>query len=60
MKSAYGRLAKSGEINKIYDKWFMQPIPPKGTRVGLAASDSIKHAWATPNDNPMEAYAAKK
>ncbi len=53
-------LMKSGEINKIYDKWFMQPIPPKGTRVGLAASDSIKHAWATPNDNPMEAYAAKK
>jgi len=53
-------LMKSGEINKIYDKWFMQPIPPKGTRVGLAASESIKHAWAAPNDNPMEAYAAKK
>ncbi len=52
-------LMKSGEIGKIYDKWFMQPIPPKNTRVGLAASDSIKAAWANPNDNPMETYAKK-
>lgn len=49
-------LAKSGEIAKIYDKWFMQAIPPKNTKVGLAASDSIKAAWATPNDKPMEDY----
>lgn len=52
-------LMKSGEIAKIYDKWFMQAIPPKNTRVGLAVSESIKAAWATPNDNPMEAYAKK-
>ncbi len=52
-------LAKSGEIGKIYDKWFMQAIPPKNTKVGLAASDSIKAAWATPNDKPMEDYAKK-
>jgi len=52
-------LAKSGEIAKIYDKWFMQPIPPKNTKVGLPASDSIKAAWATPNDKPMEDYAKK-
>lgn len=52
-------LAKSGEIAKIYDKWFIQPIPPKNTKVGLPASDSIKAAWATPNDKPMEDYAKK-
>ena len=52
-------LMKSGEISKIYDKWFVQPIPPKNVRVGLAASDSIKAAWATPNDKPMEDYAKK-
>jgi glutamate/aspartate transport system substrate-binding protein len=52
-------LAKSGEIAKIYDKWFMQAIPPKNTKVGLAASESIKAAWATPNDKPMEDYAKK-
>ncbi|MEW6466321.1 MAG: amino acid ABC transporter substrate-binding protein [Pseudomonadota bacterium] len=52
-------LMKSGEIQKIYDKWFMQPIPPKGAKVGLPASESLKEAWAHPNDKPMEAYAAK-
>ncbi len=52
-------LAKSGELAKIYDKWFVQPIPPKHTRVGLPASDTTKAAWATPNDKPMEEYAKK-
>ena len=52
-------LAKSGALAKLYDKWFMQPIPPKNTRVGLAASDGIKAAWATPNDKPMEDYAKR-
>ena len=52
-------LVKSGEMAKLYDKWFMQAIPPKNTKVGLAASDSIKAAWATPNDKPMEEYAKK-
>jgi glutamate/aspartate transport system substrate-binding protein len=52
-------LMKSGEIARIYDKWFMQPIPPKNTKVGLPSSDSIKAAWANPNDKPMEDYAKK-
>src|SRR5574343_1656377 len=52
-------MMKSGEIGKIYDKWFMQPIPPANTRVGLPASDATKAAWATPNDKPAEDYAKK-
>jgi glutamate/aspartate transport system substrate-binding protein len=52
-------LVKTGEMQKIYDKWFMQPIPPKNTRVNLAASDSTKAAWANLNDKPMEDYAKK-
>jgi glutamate/aspartate transport system substrate-binding protein len=52
-------MIKSGEMAKIYDKWFMQPIPPKNVRVGLPASDSIKAVWATPNDKPLEAYTVK-
>lgn len=50
---------KSGEIAKLWDKWFMNPIPPSNTRVGLAASESTKMAWANPNDKPMEEYAKK-
>ena len=52
-------LAKSGELAKLYDKWFLQPIPPKNTRVGLPATDFTKAAWATPNDKPVEEYAKK-
>lgn len=49
-------LAKSGEVAKLYDKWFLQPIPPANTRVGLAASDATKAAWANPTDKPLEEY----
>ena len=52
-------MMKSGEIAKLWDKWFQQPIPPKNTKVGYAVSASTKEAWATPNDKPMEDYAAK-
>ena len=52
-------MMKSGEVAKLWDKWFMQPIPPKNTKVGYAASESTKAAWATPNDKPMEDYAKK-
>ena len=52
-------LIKSGELAKIYDKWFMQPIPPANTKVGLPLSEATKAAWAAPNDKPMEDYAKK-
>ena len=52
-------MIKSGEIAKLYDKWFMQPIPPSNTKVGLPASDATKAAWANPNDKPAEDYAKK-
>jgi glutamate/aspartate transport system substrate-binding protein len=52
-------LIKTGELAKIYDKWFMQPIPPKNTRVGLPLSETTKAAWASPNDKPAEEYAKK-
>jgi glutamate/aspartate transport system substrate-binding protein len=51
-------MVKSGELAKMYDKWFMQPIPPSNTKVGLPLSDATKQAWANPNDKPMEEYAA--
>jgi glutamate/aspartate transport system substrate-binding protein len=52
-------MMKSGEIAKLYDKWFVQPIPPSNTKVGLPASDATKFAWANPNDKPVEDYAKK-
>jgi glutamate/aspartate transport system substrate-binding protein len=52
-------MMKSGEIAKLYDKWFMQPIPPTNTKVGLPLSDATKQAWAAPNDKPLEDYLKK-
>jgi glutamate/aspartate transport system substrate-binding protein len=52
-------LAKSGELAKLYDKWFVQPIPPKNIRLSMPASEANKVAWATPNDKPVEEYAKK-
>ena len=50
---------KSGDLAKSYDKWFMQPIAPSNTKVGLPASDATKAAWANPNDKPVEEYMKK-
>ena len=52
-------MMKSGELAKIYDKWFMQPTPPNGVRMNMPMSDALKAAIANPNDRPMEAYQAK-
>ncbi len=52
-------MVKAGDMAKLWDKWFLQPIPPKNVRVGLALSESTKAAWASPNDKPMEDYAKK-
>jgi glutamate/aspartate transport system substrate-binding protein len=52
-------MMKSGEMAKVYDKWFVQPIPPKMTKVGLPATEATKNAWANPNDKPVEDYMKK-
>jgi glutamate/aspartate transport system substrate-binding protein len=53
------KMMKDGTLAKLWDKWFLQPIPPKGNKVGLALSASTKDAWAHPNDKPAEEYAKK-
>lgn len=52
-------MVKSGELAKMYDKWFVQPIPPSNTKVGLPLSQATKDAWMHPNDKPMEDYAVQ-
>jgi len=53
------RQIADGSLAKLYDKWFMQPIPPTNTKVGLPLSEATKAAWASPNNRPMEDYAKK-
>ncbi|WP_332741888.1 amino acid ABC transporter substrate-binding protein [Hydrogenophaga sp.] len=53
------RQIADGSLAKLYDKWFMQPIPPANVKIGLPISDATKAAWAAPNDKPMEDYVKK-
>jgi glutamate/aspartate transport system substrate-binding protein len=53
------RMMADGSLTRLWDKWFLQPIPPKNAMVGLALSESTKQAWANPNDKPAEAYQKK-
>jgi glutamate/aspartate transport system substrate-binding protein len=53
------KLITSGEIQKMYAKWFQSPIPPRNINVNLPAGDNTKLAWANPSDNPAEAWAKK-
>jgi glutamate/aspartate transport system substrate-binding protein len=41
---------KSGEIDRIYAKWFTSPIPPRGINMNFPATPAIKAAFANPND----------
>jgi len=45
---------RSGEINAIYDKWFLQPIPPKGLNLHFPMSEELKKLIETPTDKSAE------
>jgi glutamate/aspartate transport system substrate-binding protein len=44
-------LYKSGEINKIYAKWFQAPIPPRNINLNLPMSAQLKKVVANPTDS---------
>lgn len=45
-----GGVMKSGEIEKIYFKWFMAPVPPKGVNLNFPMTPAIREAFKNPND----------
>jgi glutamate/aspartate transport system substrate-binding protein len=51
VNGAINNLYKSGEINKIYDKWFLRPVPPKGVNLNLPMSAVFKKVVAKPTDS---------
>jgi glutamate/aspartate transport system substrate-binding protein len=53
------RQIADGSLAKLYDKWFVQPVPPANKPIGLPLSESTKAAWDNPNDKPMEEYGNK-
>lgn len=47
---AIAKAETSGEAAKLYDKWFMHPIPPKGVNLDFPLSTDMKELFAHPND----------
>ena len=44
----------SGEAEKLYEKWFRSPIPPKGLKLDLPLSDEMKELFRSPNDEALQ------
>jgi glutamate/aspartate transport system substrate-binding protein len=44
----------SGEAAKLYQKWFLSPIPPKGLNLNLPLSDDMKALFSSPNDKAFQ------
>jgi glutamate/aspartate transport system substrate-binding protein len=49
--TAIAGIFKSGEINRIYAKWFQSPIPPKGISLNWPLTDQLKAVIAKPTDS---------
>ncbi|WP_264180021.1 glutamate/aspartate ABC transporter substrate-binding protein [Dechloromonas denitrificans] len=52
--AALTKVMTSGEAEKIYAKWFMNPIPPKGLNLNMPLSDEMKALYKAPNDKAFE------
>ncbi|AUH01585.1 amino acid ABC transporter substrate-binding protein [Pectobacteriaceae bacterium CE70] len=47
------QIQTSGEAEKWFDRWFKQPIPPKGLNMNFTLSDQMKALFKAPNDKAL-------
>lgn len=52
--AALTKALTSGDAEKIYAKWFLNPIPPKGLNLNMPLSDDMKALMKAPNDKAFE------
>jgi glutamate/aspartate transport system substrate-binding protein len=53
------KMMSSGELEQLYAKWFLRPIPPRGAVINIPIGDTLRAAFQSPNDDPAEAYENK-
>ncbi|MCC7006276.1 MAG: glutamate/aspartate ABC transporter substrate-binding protein [Ottowia sp.] len=53
-------LMKSGKANTLYNKWFMQPIPPKSVMLNFPLSKHMKELYSHPSDQPYPEIKEEK
>jgi glutamate/aspartate transport system substrate-binding protein len=44
------RLVEAGELARLYDKWFMRPIPPKNVNLGMPMGRLLRESLRYPSD----------
>ncbi len=52
--AAIAKLQTGGEAEQVYNKWFMNPIPPKGLNLNMPISAELKALFAAPNDKAFD------
>lgn len=50
------QMIASGALQALYNKYYTQPIPPKGMNLNLPMGDTLKKMLAQPNDVPVEQF----
>ncbi|QBC30087.1 MULTISPECIES: glutamate/aspartate ABC transporter substrate-binding protein [Pandoraea] len=48
------RMQTSGDAYKLYQKWFMSPIPPQNINLNLPLSQKLKAVFQSPNDQSLD------
>ncbi|WP_322030097.1 glutamate/aspartate ABC transporter substrate-binding protein [Paraburkholderia sp. J76] len=48
------RMQTSGEAERLYTKWFTQPVPPKGMNLNYPLSKENRELFARPNDRALD------
>jgi glutamate/aspartate transport system substrate-binding protein len=51
---AIAKLMTSGQAEKLYARWFLNPVPPKGLNLNFALSEDMKTLYKNPNDKAFE------
>ena len=51
---AVSAVFKSGEIDKVYAKWFTSAIPPRNINMNFPQTPAIKEAFKSPNDKGVQ------
>lgn len=51
---AVTQLMKSGEMEKLYARWFTQPIPPSNVNLNFPMTDAVREAYRNPNSKGVQ------
>ena len=50
------QMMANGDLERLYAKWYLQPIPPKQMNLNLPMGETLKKMIAQPNDVPVEQF----